>query len=241
MIKNHEYDTFMQWEEATLRLLIALVLGSFVGFERQLHQRTAGLRTNMLVSLGSAAFTLFGATLVESQSVARIVAQIVSGIGFLGAGAIMREGLNVHGLNTAATLWCSGALGVFCGVGLHLSAFIFCLFIVMINTFLRRLENYMEANATAIIDAEVSYSMEIVCSQNNANHIHESLLKRMRHKHFFLKQMQTKILENDLVQLHAIFKTKGVRDQNIGQVMEDLSMDADIHFMEWHIINSAEK
>jgi len=102
-----------------LRLTLALAYGGVIGAERQWHQKMAGLRTNTLVSLGAAGFTLLG---VLSSPAAgpmdpRIAAQIVTGIGFLGAGVILREGFNVHGLNTAATLWCAAMVGAFCGAG----------------------------------------------------------------------------------------------------------------------------
>lgn len=98
-----------------VELLTTFVLGALIGVERQLRQRTAGLRTNTLVSVGAAIFVSLGARLFEidhgSQTPISVVAYVVSGIGFLGAGAIMKEGASVSGLNTAATLWGSGAVG----------------------------------------------------------------------------------------------------------------------------------
>ncbi|VEB52218.1 magnesium transporter [Salmonella enterica subsp. enterica] len=90
-----------------LNLLAAMLLGALIGAERQWRQRMAGLRTNALVATGAAVFILSSMT-TSPDSPGRIAAQIVSGIGFLGAGVIMREGMNVRGLNTAATLWCFG-------------------------------------------------------------------------------------------------------------------------------------
>ena len=107
----------MSFEDAALRLVTALLLGGAIGIERQYRQRAAGLRTNALVALGAATFALIGFSMAGEASPTRMAAQVVSGIGFLGAGAIMREGLNVKGLNTAATLWCAAAVGVGCGAG----------------------------------------------------------------------------------------------------------------------------
>src|SRR5215831_20384374 len=98
-------------------LVTAVVLGAAIGFERQWRQRLAGLRTNTLVALGAAAFVLFSGLIPGDNSPTRVAAQVVSGIGFLGAGLIFKEGLSVHGLNTAATLWCSAAVGVLAGAG----------------------------------------------------------------------------------------------------------------------------
>src|ERR1700740_2729406 len=106
----------MDLTSAVLRLALALLLGSAIGFERQWHQKMAGLRTNALVAGGACGFCVFSARVGQGDP-PRVAAQVVSGIGFLGAGIILREGINVHGLNTAATLWCSAMVGTFAGAG----------------------------------------------------------------------------------------------------------------------------
>jgi len=102
--------------ETIFRLGLALALGSAIGFERQWNQKMAGLRTNALVALGSCGFVVFS-TLIGQGDPTRMAAQVISGIGFLGAGVILREGISVHGINTAATLWCSAMVGTFAGAG----------------------------------------------------------------------------------------------------------------------------
>jgi putative Mg2+ transporter-C (MgtC) family protein len=115
--------------DALLRLAFACALGGVIGFERELRDREAGIRTHLLVSLGSALFTIVsaygfhefltnGGNIVRADP-SRIAAQIVTGIGFLGAGAIIREGLSVRGLTTAATLWVVAAIGMSCGAGYY--------------------------------------------------------------------------------------------------------------------------
>src|SRR5438477_9322041 len=99
----------------TAHMLSALAMGLAIGIERQLGQHPAGVRTNALVCLGSALFVSLS-TADKSDST-RIAGQIVSGIGFLGGGVILREGINVRGMNTAATLWCSAAIGTLAGFG----------------------------------------------------------------------------------------------------------------------------
>src|ERR1700751_4641217 len=98
------------------RLTLAMMLGAMIGAERQWRQRSAGMRTNTLVCFGAAAFVDLGATLAGANSVG-VIAYVVSGVGFLGAGAIMKEGASIRGLNTAATLWCSAAVGACAGAG----------------------------------------------------------------------------------------------------------------------------
>jgi putative Mg2+ transporter-C (MgtC) family protein len=124
----------LDWSEALLRLALAAALGAAIGLERELREREAGLRTHLLVALGSALFTIVGAYgfhdfLVSGGNVVRtdptrIAAQIVTGIGFLGAGAIIRQGLSVRGLTTAATLWVVAAVGLATGAGYYSGAVI---------------------------------------------------------------------------------------------------------------------
>lgn len=119
--------------------LAAFLFGTLIGAERQYRQRTAGLRTNALVAIGSAAFVDLGARLAGDAGSVRVVAYVVSGIGFLGAGVIMKEGMNVRGLNTAATLWCSAAVGANAGSDLIAEAALLTLFVLVANTALRPL------------------------------------------------------------------------------------------------------
>jgi putative Mg2+ transporter-C (MgtC) family protein len=132
--------TLGDWH-AGLRLGLAAILGGAIGVERELRDREAGIRTHLLVSLGSALFTLVSAYgfhefLASGDPVVRadptrIAAQIVTGIGFLGAGAIIREGLSVRGLTTAATLWVVAAIGMACGAGWYGPAVITTLFTIL--------------------------------------------------------------------------------------------------------------
>src|SRR6059058_6696458 len=124
----------LSWPEVLGRLALAAALGAVLGLERELRDREAGLRTHLLVSLGSALFTIVSAYgfrefLTSGQSVVRadptrIAAQIVTGIGFLGAGAIIRQGLSIRGLTTAATLWVVAAIGLATGAGYYSAAVI---------------------------------------------------------------------------------------------------------------------
>ena len=103
--------------ELVQRLVLAAALGAALGFERELRQKSAGLRTNILIAVGSALFTVMSISMAEGGDTTRIAAQIVTGIGFLGAGAIMRTGSGVQGLTTAATVWVNAAVGVAAGGG----------------------------------------------------------------------------------------------------------------------------
>lgn len=116
----------LNWDEALLRLALAGALGGLIGLERELREREAGLRTHLLVALGSGLFTIvsaYGFTSIRTDPT-RIAAQIVTGIGFLGAGAILRQGSSIRGLTTAATLWVVAAVGLAAGAGYYSAALI---------------------------------------------------------------------------------------------------------------------
>ena len=118
----------MQEWEVCLRLVLSCIMGGIIGYERQMRHKSAGLRTNMLVALGACLIMLLSQTLYDNvegktnADPARLAAQVVSGIGFLGAGAIMKEGLTVTGLTTAATLWVVAGVGLAVGAGFYLGA-----------------------------------------------------------------------------------------------------------------------
>jgi putative Mg2+ transporter-C (MgtC) family protein len=101
------------------RLLLAAGLGAVIGFERELRQKEAGLRTNMLITMGTALFTIMSMELADGpgDDQTRVASQIVTGIGFLGGGAILHEKGNVKGLTTAATIWMNAAIGIAAGTG----------------------------------------------------------------------------------------------------------------------------
>jgi putative Mg2+ transporter-C (MgtC) family protein len=125
--------------QAALNLGTAVGLGAIIGFERQWRQRLAGLRTNTLVALGAASFVVYENLFSPEANLTRVAAQVVSGIGFLGAGIIFREGLNVRGLNTAATLWCSAAVGVLAGGGALPYAALAAGMVIVVNLLLQGL------------------------------------------------------------------------------------------------------
>lgn len=135
--------------QATINMAVAVACGALIGSERQVRQRMAGLRTNALVALGAAAFVIFSQLVPNDASPTRVAAQVVSGIGFLGAGIIFRDGFNVHGLNTAATLWCSAAIGVVAGIGRWPYALVVTAFVVFINLGLRPFVKWLKRHTRA--------------------------------------------------------------------------------------------
>ncbi len=128
-----------------LRILIALVCGAIIGFERQWHHKNAGLRTNTLVAIGAAIYVLISIQLTgEEGDVTRIIGQVVTGIGFLGAGVILHRGIDVQGLTTAATIWCSSAIGCLAGAGLIVEAFFSTAVILIVNLLFIKIDTFLE-------------------------------------------------------------------------------------------------
>ena len=131
--------------EAFLRLALAAVLGGVIGLEREYHRKPAGLRTNMLIALGSALFSMLSVELgAGAGSPDRIAAQVVTGIGFLGAGAILRSGGNVHGLTTAATIWVNAAVGMAAGLGSYTVAAVSAAITLVVLALLPFMEEFFE-------------------------------------------------------------------------------------------------
>src|SRR5277367_7150215 len=147
------------------RLLLALILGACVGAERQWRQRAAVLRTNTLVCFGAAAFVDLGLTIAPGTT--QVIAYVVSGVGFLGAGAIMKDGGNVRGLNTAATLWCSAPVGACAGAGELLDAVFVAVLLIAINVVLRPLSRYIDRRSLAALDTHTLYRLRIICSNED--------------------------------------------------------------------------
>ena len=152
--------------DSLVSLVFAFVLGTLIGAERQYRQRSGGLRTNALVAVGAAAFVDIGMRLGDGAGALRIIAYVVSGVGFLGAGVIMKEGKNVWGLNTAATLWCSAAVGACAGSDLAAEATALTIFVLAGNTLLRPLVNAInrapisESSTEAIYEVRATPDLE---------------------------------------------------------------------------------
>jgi len=127
------------------RLALAAGLGSVIGLEREWRNKPAGLRTNILIALGAALFTTVSVRVGESGATPdRIAAQVVTGIGFLGAGAILRTGRSVHGMTTAATIWVNAAIGMAAGAGEFLMATIATVVTLVVLAVLGPVEEYFE-------------------------------------------------------------------------------------------------
>jgi putative Mg2+ transporter-C (MgtC) family protein len=136
----------MVWPEDLISIILATVLGAVVGLERELSGKSAGLRTNLLICLGASVFTIISREMATGAegSLTRIAAQIVTGVGFLGAGAIIQDRGGVHGLTTAATIWLVASIGMACGAGFYQLAIISTLIAILVLIGLGKMAKQLE-------------------------------------------------------------------------------------------------
>jgi len=136
----------MVWPDDLVGMILATVLGAVIGLEREIHGKAAGLRTNLLICLGAAVFTIISREMATGaeNSVTRIAAQIVTGVGFLGAGAIIQDRGGVHGLTTAATIWLVASIGMACGARFYQLATISTLITIIVLVGLGKLSKHLD-------------------------------------------------------------------------------------------------
>lgn len=162
---------------AAVNLSAAVLLGAMIGSERQLRQKMAGLRTNALVALGAGSFVVFAASFPNEVSPTRVAAQVVSGIGFLGAGIIFRDGFSVSGVNTAATLWCSAAVGMLAGHGsLGLAALVAGL-VFLVNFGMRPVVIFLKRLAQQRGAAARGFAVTVTCRPENEGQVRSMLVQ----------------------------------------------------------------
>ncbi|MFJ4166372.1 MgtC/SapB family protein [Microbacterium sp. NPDC089698] len=200
-----------------LSALFAGILGALIGLERQWRLRTAGMRTNALVSIGAALFVILGSHALPGATAdpTRVAAQVVSGIGFLGAGVILREGLNIRGLTTAATLWCAAAVGSLAGAGMPLLAACGAALITATNVLLRPVSTALNRRLRPRIDlieaaedgsdAEQTheYVLEAVTSEKSEQRVRALLLQEAAHPSLILRSVRVRPGESAQVRIRA--------------------------------------
>lgn len=221
-----------------LRLLIALLLGAAIGFERQWRHKMAGVKTNALVSLGSALFILLAAKITgDNSSSARIAAQIVTGIGFLGAGAIMKEGFNVSGLNTAATIWCSGAVGCLAGLGFWYEASIGTFFVIVSHLVLRPVENRIEKRSSSN-NGNSRFRLIIKCSLQVKDDVRESVFKSIAvHNNLKISTYNVEFVTEQNVNIEIMLKVIDKPDEDILLINNTINQLKDIQSIKWESVD----
>ena len=222
----------------TLRLCCALLCGIVIGVERQWRQRTAGLRTYTLVAIGSALFIVVGCV-VDDSSRTRIASYVVSGIGFLGAGVIMRSGFNVRGLNTAATIWCSSAIGVLSGFGFFSFAVIGTAFVLGVNTLLRPLVSVINRQPVDPTEQEFRYSLQLTCLGRQEVQLRMLLVQLTSVSPLTLQELESVVGRTQThVVLKAILVSPERMDAQVEQMVSRLSLEKNVVGLSWQLLPS---
>jgi len=231
----------MIWHEIVVRLAIAILVGACIGTERQWRHRMAGLRTNSLVSLGACLFVLLSVMIPGEQSPTRIAAQVVSGIGFLGGGVIIREGLSIRGLNTAATLWCSAAAGTLVGAGFLKAGIIGAFGVVLVNLLLRPLALFMNKIAREQIPEDMDYMVSATCLDKDEAHIRVLLMHMVQVESIGLKELYSEDIEGGKkVIVRALLHCDAKKTTVIEKIVSRLSLEAGVTAAGWKSIEELE-
>jgi putative Mg2+ transporter-C (MgtC) family protein len=224
-----------------LHLLLAIGMGAMVGLERQWRQRMAGTRTTALVAAGAAAFVMCGLLLNDDLSArGRIVSYVVSGVGFLGAGVMFKDGGNVRGLNTAATIWCSAAIGALSGLGALRLALVLALAVPLTNVVLRPLAFLIHPVLPDVTPVETLYQVQLDCKVSAAAHIRALLLSTITRLPVTLHSIRGEQDDtNQQAHIRAEMTTAGRNNEAIEQVVMRLSIEDDVSTLSWSIAEPA--
>lgn len=218
------------------RLGLALILGALIGAERQWRQRMAGLRTNALVAAGAAMFLMMGGLIAGDGSQGRVAAYVVSGIGFLGGGVILKDGLSIRGLNTAATLWCTAAIGALSGLGYIFFPISGTIAVLGANTLLRPIAKAMDRNKDSA-DAEIVYLVRITCRVVDDNHIRSRLLEAASSQALLLRSVESEDLETDgRVRVQATLMSMGRQDSLLEHIVSQLGVEPSVTAASWQVV-----
>ena len=209
--------------DSFVSLLAAFVLGTLIGAERQYRQRSGGLRTNVLVAVGAAAFVDIGQHLNANPGAVQVIAYVVSGVGFLGAGVIMKEGGNVWGLNTAATLWCSAAVGACAGADLAAEAVMLTAFVLAGNTLLRPLVNAINRAPIKESGTEAIYEVRLTVAADRVDEGREALETLLADASYPFREIETTGRDDDTVELVATLVGTEADPQELDGVIERLN------------------
>lgn len=218
--------------EFIIDILVCFILSSVIGFERQWRRRNIGLRTNVLVSLGSFLFTVLSVRLNVEGDSTRVAAQVVSGIGFLGAGVILKDGLHIRGLNTAATLWCNAAIGVLCAYGFINEATIGTLLILISNILLRKLAIHM---MNSYEKNDNNYLLTIICKEKHQDKYRENIILWIEKNNLTLQTTSGDEIEDNKIKIK--FSICARNSNEIERMVQNLSRNSEIMSVSWKQIS----
>lgn len=214
-----------------IRLVICLSLGILIGIERQLRRRIVGLRTNVLVSAGAFLF-VSAAYISQPDEKIRMASQVISGIGFLGAGLILKDGNKVKGLNTAATLWCSASVGVLCACNLILEAICGTFLILFVNIFLRFIAIKIGINTKKQVKNH--FSLKVTCSSTNEKQVRKTIIKTIQEYNILLTNLESHNQnKNTTITCDVVTTYKDI--DKIEEVLGSINNGKDILSISWEV------
>ncbi|MCV7413341.1 hypothetical protein AWC05_28475 [Mycobacterium florentinum] len=217
-----------------LRLGVGVGCGALVGMERQWRARRAGLRTNALVAAGATLFVLYAVATPDS-SPTRVASYVVSGIGFLGGGVILREGVNVRGLNTAATLWCSAAIGVLAASGNLVFTLIATLAVITIHVVGRPLGRVIDHdNNTEEDEGRQPFLVQAICRPKSEKYARAQLVQHASSNDLTLRGIHTGQAADDEITLTAHLLVDGHTPAKLERLVAELSLQPGVRAVQWY-------
>jgi putative Mg2+ transporter-C (MgtC) family protein len=224
---------FYDFLDTLVSLLTAFVFGTLIGAERQYRQRSAGLRTNVLVAVGASAFVDLAYRLGGADGSVRVIAYVVSGIGFLGAGAIMKEGMTVRGLNTAATLWASAAVGCCAGADMVAQAALLTIFVLGGNTLLRPLVNAIDRIPIDEKSSEASYDLLVTADSAAVATVREALLEKLEAANYPVRDSSVIYRSGETADITATLVSLSIEPNELDAVAASLAGMRGVRHATW--------
>jgi len=221
--------------DTLVSLAAAFILGTLIGAERQYRQRTAGLRTNVLVAVGAAAFVDLAMHLNGADGAVRVIAYVVSGIGFLGAGVIMKQGMDVRGLNTAATLWAAAAVGSCAGADMIAQAAALTVFVLAGNTLLRPLVNAINRIPLDERSSEATYYFKLAVTPAALPGMRDHLVERLESAKYPVADVEVAEHGDDLLEIVATLVSTAIDPKELDTVAADLERQPGVRHATWEL------
>ena len=228
----------LHWYEFVARLAVAVAAGAAIGLERQWRSRGAGLRTNTLVAAGAAMFVLISALTPHDTSPTRIASYVVSGVGFLGAGVIISDGVSIRGINSAATLWCAAAAGALSGSGFIWQAALATGAVLAVNILLRPLGRRIDRQPVdEDSEIETTYRFRATTRDASEAHVRALLLQSISGHGYQLRALESAdVPGTSLVEVTAELVTHGRNDEQIETAAGRLGLEPNVTAVRWQAV-----
>ncbi|HDU8497244.1 TPA: MgtC/SapB family protein [Morganella morganii] len=215
--------------DSIFSLTIAFVLGFFIGIERQYRQRNAGLRTHVLVTLGAAVFVNLANSLTGYDGAVKVISYVVSGIGFIGAGVIMRQDGGIQGLNTSATIWCSGAIGAAAGSNMYAIAILSTFFVLIINVLLRPVVNVIDRKPLSE-QSEITHNINIMTNVKNGKAVIEKIRLTLAKKNIQMLDFSINPFGSNEIMIKAVLNVTSITPEEMNNILDELNKESQVEY-----------